>query len=75
MNDEFIYAKKINENYFLMDLFCKYMDPMLSSLFSFPKVQIKFWKMKQHVNREEDSLVYTSTCRSHPFTEIQATAY
>lgn len=47
MNDEFIYAKKINENYFLMDLFCKYMDPMLSSLFSFPKVQIKFWKMKQ----------------------------
>lgn len=55
MNDEFIY-KKINENYFLMDLFCKYMDPMLSSLFSFPKMQIKFWKMKQHVNREEDSL-------------------
>lgn len=29
MNDEFIY-KKINENYFLMDLFCKYMlIPML----------------------------------------------
>lgn len=28
MNDEFIY-KKINENYFLVDLFCKYMDPML----------------------------------------------